>query len=149
MWMMPVTVAPSTIAASIFAVSSGPADSPSRSDLVSAASTSAIRMSRTPMQTVPMPSQTPLPVSRARPTPPSASTRPMSAPKSSRRTTGSSGALARRMNWDQECEPRSSLDSWMAVRKEKLSAMIANTSTPTGQYQCSISCGCLIFSKPS
>lgn len=70
----------------------------------------------------------------------------MSAPKSSRRTTGSSGALARRMNWDQECVPRSSFDSLMAVRNEKPSAMIAKSRTPTGQYQCSSSCGCLIFS---
>lgn len=70
----------------------------------------------------------------------------MSAPKSSSRTTGSSGAFARRTNWVQESEPRVSLDSLIAVRKEKLSAMIAKTRTPTGQYQASIACGCLIFS---
>ena len=49
----------------------------------------------------------------------SARTRPMSAPKSSSRTTGSSGALARRTNWTQGDVPRISLDSTMAVRKEK------------------------------
>lgn len=70
----------------------------------------------------------------------------MSAPKSSRRTTGSSGAFARRMNSVQDSAPRVWLDSLMAVRKEKPSAMIAKIRTPTGQYQASISCGCLIFS---
>ena len=63
MWMMRVTVSPSTTAASIFATSSAPAASPSSRDLVSAARTSAMTMSRTPMQRVPMPSQTPSPVS--------------------------------------------------------------------------------------
>ena len=57
-------------------------------------------ISRMPMHRVPMPSQTPSSVARARPTPTSARTRPMRAPKSSSRTTGSSGALARRMNCD-------------------------------------------------
>jgi len=82
MWMTPVTVSPATIAVSILWTSSAPADSPSSRDLVSAARTRAIRMSRTPMHRVPMPSQTPSPVSRARPTPPSARIRPTRAPRS-------------------------------------------------------------------
>ncbi len=70
----------------------------------------------------------------------------MSAPKSSSRTTGSSGALARRMNSVQDWAPRVWLDSLMAVRKEKPSARIAKIRTPTGQYQCSMACGWRTFS---
>lgn len=98
------------------------------------------------MHRVPMPSQTPSPVASAMLTPPSARIRPTSAPRSSKRTTGSSGALAWRTNSLQDCLPRRAFDSTMAIRKENVSAMIAKTRTPTGQYQCSISCGCLIFS---
>ena len=98
------------------------------------------------MHSVPMPSQTPSPVSRARPTPPSASTRPTSAPKSSSRTTGQLGGLGAADELGPGRLPRSSLDSLIAVRKEKPSAMIAKTRTPTGQYQFVSSCGWLIFS---
>lgn len=146
MWITRVTTSPSTTAAAIFSTSSVPAASPSSRDLVSAASTIAMMISRTPIHRVPMPSQTPSPVSRAMPTPARARTRPTSAPRSSSRTTGSSGALARLMNWPHDSVPRISFDSLIAVRNEKLSAMIAKTRTPTGQYQCSIACGCLIFS---
>ena len=51
-----------------------------------------------PMNSVPTASKTPLPVIAVRPTPKSAKTRPMRAATSSSSTTGSSGALARRMN---------------------------------------------------
>lgn len=70
----------------------------------------------------------------------------MRAPKSSSSTTGSSGALARRMNSVQDIVPRVWLDSLMAVRKEEPSATIAKMRTPTGQYQCSTACGWRTFS---
>ena len=105
-----------------------------------------MQMSRVPMHRVPMPSQTPLSVASAMPTPSRARTRPIRAPKSSSRTTGSSGALARRMNSIQDSVPRVWLDSLMAVRKEKPSATMAKIRTPTGQYQWSMACGWRIFS---
>ena len=76
---------------------------------------------------VPMTSKIPFRVISVIPTPNSANTSPTSAAKSSSRITGSSGALAERMNFFQDCWPRVLLDSMMAVRKEKLSAMIAAT----------------------
>ena len=59
---------------------------------------------------------------------------PMSAAKSSSSTTGSSGAFARRMNWTQERCRGPCCDSWMAVRKEKLSSTIAKPSTTSGTH---------------
>ncbi len=106
MWMTRVTLSPSTSAARILATDSLLPDSPSSSDFVSSASTTAMTTSRTPMHSVPTPSQTPSPVASARPTPPSARIRPTSAPRSSSRTTGSSGALAVRTNCVHDWEPR-------------------------------------------
>ncbi len=67
--------------------------------------------------------------------------RPTSAPKSSRSTTGSSGAFAVRMNCHHERVPRNGLDSRTAVRKEKPSMTIAETRTTIGT-QCHDSIGC-------
>ena len=73
--------------------------------------------SSTPMATVPTPSHTGSPVSIVSPTPASANTRPISAPESSSRTTGSSGLRELRMNRHQLPEPFSGRDSTIAVRK--------------------------------
>src|SRR5207237_898361 len=61
--------------------------------------------SSAPMHTVPTPSHTGLPVIVDKPTPASASSRPISAAKSSNSTTGSSGVLAPRTNSPQLAEP--------------------------------------------
>ena len=87
-----------------------------------------------PIMAVPMTSQIAFRVISVIPTPNSANTSPISAAKSSSRITGSSGALAERMNFFQDCRPRVLLDSTMAVRKEKLSAMMAATSTTSGTH---------------
>ena len=83
---------------------------------------------------MPITSKYPFRVIRVSPTPNSANTRPSSAAKSSSRITGSSGALAERMNLRQLCFPRTLLDSRIAVRNESDSAMIAAPSTTSGTH---------------
>ena len=65
--------------------------------------------------------------------------------------TGSSGCLALRTNLTQLCLPRTWLDSMIAVRNEKDSAMIAPMSTASGTHQKSpsMACGCWSFSHAS
>ena len=124
------------------ATSSAVADSPSSSDFISVARMMAMVTSRRPIIAVPAASQRPLPVARVRTTPASAKTRPSRAPKSSSSTIGSSGALAVRTKPTQDRAPLCGRDSWIAVRKEKLSRPIDATSTTIGTH-CheSIPCG--------
>ena len=64
--------------------------------------------------------------------------------------TGSSGDLERRMNCTQDWSPRTVLDSLIAVRNEKPSAMIAKISTPKAHPGVvDGSCGPLILCQPS
>ncbi len=146
MWITRVTASWSTSASRIRWTTSRSADSPSSSDLVSNARTTAMTTSRMPMQRVPTPSQTPSPVITVSETPSSARTSPISAPVSSSRTTGSSGALARRTNSTQPRFPFAFSDSLMAVKKDQPSIKMAKTSTPTAQPQPRSSCGSWIFS---
>ena len=91
--------------------------SPSSRDFISIARMIAMVTSSRPIIAVPTASQRPSSVMRVMLTPNRAKTRPNRAPLSSRSTTGSSGALAVRMNCTQLCFPRTRLDSTMAVRK--------------------------------
>jgi hypothetical protein len=75
--------------------------------------------------------------------------RPTSAPRSSRSTTGSSGFFERRMNCHQEASPRTLFDSTIAVRNENVSSATATTRIPIATPAASISCGWRIFSMPS
>ena len=100
------------------------------------------------MVSVPMPSQTASPVTSVAVSADSAMASPISAPKSSSRTTGSSGFLDRRMNCHQLASPRTLLDSTMAVRNEKVSSTIANSRMPIATPGDSTSWGCRIFSSP-
>src|SRR6185437_1291490 len=72
--------------------------SPMSSDFISTARMLAMRTSRMPIIAVPAASQRPSPVSSVIETPNSANIRPRSAPQSSNRMTGNSGALAVRTN---------------------------------------------------
>ena len=102
------------------------------------------------MHSVPMPSHTASPVTSEVVTAARASTRPTSAPRSSRSTTGSSGCFERRMNCHQ---PTSGLLTWrastMAVRNEKVSATMLNSRMPIAISGDSSSWGWRIFSMPS
>src|SRR5688572_2018159 len=121
-------------APAIRATASGLAASPSSRLLVSIARAIATATSSRPIMTVPITSKMPLWVSSVMPTPNSAKIKPSSAAKSSSKITGSSGALAARMNLFQVCLPRVLLDSLMAVRNERLSATIAATRITTGTH---------------
>ena len=111
------------------------ADSPSSRDLVSSGQDERDQDEQEPMQRVPMPSQTPSPVSERQA---DAAEREDQADERAEvlqeddRQLGGLGAADELL---QELSPRTWLDSLMAVRKEKHSAMIAKTRTPTGQYQ--------------
>ena len=83
---------------------------------------------------VPITSKTGLRVIRVSPTPSMANASPVNAAKSSRRITGSSGALARRMYSTIEARPRSRFASWIAVRKLRDSITIAASSTTIGTH---------------
>ena len=63
-----------------------------------------------------------------------ANTRPTSAAKSSSRITGSSGALARRMNSQYDASRLVLLVSMIAVRNENDSSTIAMPSTTSGTH---------------
>ena len=76
---------------------SGLAASPMRSDFISIASTVATAPSRSPMMTVPTPSQVALPVSCDSVIATRATTSPQSAAESSSSTTGTSGDFDSRM----------------------------------------------------
>ena len=76
-------------------------------------------------------------------------TRPTSAPESSSSSTGSSGALVRRMNVNQPSEPRSGVDSRMAVRNENPSITMAMARMARAHPGESRSWGCRSFSTPS
>ena len=78
-----------------------------------------------------------------------AMTRPVSAPKSSRRTTGSSGCLARRMNCHHERSPLRGRDSMTAVRNDQPSRTMAITRMAMATDGDSSSWGWRSFSMPS
>jgi hypothetical protein len=140
-WITEGTPSP-TSAARIASTSARVADSPSSSDFVSTASTTAITTSSTPIPAEPIASQRPSSVTSVIETPNSAMTRPISAPKSSSSTTGSSGAFAVRMYCTQDCFPRVWFASRIAVRKDSPSITIAASSTTIGtQCQEWIGCG--------
>ena len=99
------------------------------------------------MQRVPMPSQTPSPVSQGEADAAEGEDQADERAEVLQQDDGQFGGLGAADELRPGLRCRAVwLDSLMAVRKEKPSAMIAKTRTPTGQYQCSISCGCLIFS---
>ena len=82
-------------------------------------------------------------------TPKSARNRPISAPESSRSTTGSSGAFERRMNPSHELLPRSGRASCTAVRNENPSKIMAPTRMPTAHQSDSGSWGWRSLEMPS
>jgi len=90
--------------------------SPRSKDFISRARITAMTTSSRPIIAVPAASQRPSPVSSVIETPNSANIRPRSAPQSSSRMTGNSGALAVRTNSFQERSPRTWFDSMTAVR---------------------------------
>ena len=146
MWIMR-SLSPSSIAARIFAKSSGEAASPKIRDFISTARNTAIKTNRIPIARVPNASHRPLPVNRVRPTPKSAKIRPSSAPASSSRSTGSSGFFEVRKKRIQLCLPFSSRDSFTATRNELPSSRIEPTRTATGTHCHSvIPCGSCSFS---
>ena len=69
-------------------------------------------------------------------------TRPMSAPKSSSSTTGSSGCFERRMKRNHDASPLNGRGSFIAVRNEKLSSAMATSRMPMAQPGDSSSWGC-------
>src|SRR5581483_8802017 len=148
-WMTRSTPGVPSRAAQMAACTAGAAASPMRRLLVSTASTKAMQPSRAPMARLPTASKRGFPVSSARPMPTRAKARPSSAPVSSRRTTGSSGTLAWRMNSGHRRSPFSSRLSRTAVRSEEVSRAKATTSVPTAQGHESSSWGWRIFSTPS
>ena len=149
MWMMRSASGPATIACSIVSRSASLAPSPTRRHLVSMPSTMATSTSRVPIISVPIASNSGLPVITVRPTARNAKTRPRRAATSSSSTTGSSGAFAWRTNWTQLCLPRTRFDSLTAVRSENDSSTIAIESTRIGSHATSSSCGCCSLSMPS
>ena len=128
---------------------SGLADSPISRLFISTASTAATQPSRIPIAIDPAPSHLPLPVIVDSVTAISAKPRPISAAKSSSSTTGSSGALARRMKARQLIRPRDWFDWLIAVRNENASSTIATPSTANATTGESTSSGCLIRLMPS
>lgn len=103
-----------------------------------------MQTSRMPIARVPAASHRPFPVTSVIETPTRAKIRPIRAPRSSRSTTGNSGAFARRTNCTQFALPRMWFDSLIAVRNENPSRPIATTSTVIGSHcQLSNPCGSL------
>ena len=92
MWMRRFTLGSTSMAATIFCWSAVEAASPMSRPFISIARITAMTMSRTPMASVPTPSHTGSSVTWAMLTAARARTRPTRAPKSSSRTTGSSGS---------------------------------------------------------
>ena len=81
------------------------------------------------MASEPAPSHLPSPVSVASATPVKAKASPIRAARSSSRTTGSSGALVRRMKVPQLRLPRTLLASLIPVRSENASSTADRAST--------------------
>ncbi|OLT15763.1 hypothetical protein BJF78_16135 [Pseudonocardia sp. CNS-139] len=140
---------PVSIADVIVESTGGAAPSPMSRLFISMIRMIAITPSSTPMEIVPNASKTGSPVSTLSPTPSSARTRPTSAPRSSSSTTGSSGTFDWRMNCHHVLSPLSGRDSWIAVRKEKISSTIATTRITTATIGDVSSSGCASFSMPS
>ena len=108
-------------------------------------STIATMMRSVPIMSVPIASNSELPVIAVRPTPKSAKNRPVRAAMSSSRTTGSSGAFACRTNETHDWPfVRTWLLSLTAVRSDSDSSTIAITSTRSAPQKFSSSCGCVI-----
>ena len=125
------------------------AASPMRRLFISMARTTAMTPSNAPMAVVPTPSQNAFPVTTAVMTAVRAMTKPTSAPRSSRMTTGNSGDFERRMKRGHDAEPFTSRASWMAGRKEKDSRRTATKRIPIAHPADSMACGWSIFSIPS
>ena len=80
----------------------------------------------------------------------SANTRPVSAATSSSSTTGSSGALARRMNCGHDMPALCGRDSLhRRAQRERLEADRDQQHQDRAATQFSSGCGCVSFSKPS
>jgi hypothetical protein len=103
----------------------------------------------TPIVTVPTPSHIGSSVTSVMVMALSAITRPVSAPRSSSRTTGSSGVFARRTNCGQELRPLTARDSTIAVRNEKHSRTIATPRITMATVADSIGSGCWSLCTPS
>ena len=129
-WMTRSMSGSSARAVRISASSSGSAPSPTSMLDTSKDRKTAITTSSTPIAIEPRPSQRPSPVTTAIVTPKRAKARPIRAPVSSSRTTGSSGWRASRTNCDSGLEPRDFFDSRKAVRSENDSSTMATNSTP-------------------
>ena len=142
------TAGESPIASVIRARSPTSAASPMSRLCISRARNTAIVPSSTPIARVPMASHRGSPVRWTVITAPRATARPISAPASSRRTTGSSGCLERSTNRDHEALPRTRLASRIAVRMERDSRTRPRTRIPTAQPTFSSMCGCRSFSMP-
>ena len=130
MWMTRTTSGPSSSAAMIIRCMSGLADSPISRLFISTARMAAAVASSKPMASEPAPSHRPLPVSTDSATPANANASPIRAAMSSRRTTGSSGALVRRMKVPQLRSPRTWFASLIPVRSENASSTADRASTP-------------------
>ena len=127
------------IAFSILIDCSGNAPSPIKRLFVSIAKIIAINPSRTPIDNVPIPSQTAFPVTSAIRTHTNANTSPIRAPKSSRSTTGNSGMRDLLIKLFQEWSPLYKRDSLTAVWKAYASMTIANRSIANAHHKDSIS----------
>ena len=101
------------------------------------------------MASEPMPSHRPSPVSTDSATPANANVSPIRAAVSSSRTTGSSGALVRRMKVPQLRPPRTLFASPMAVRSENDSSTKDRASTTNAISGERISSGLMILWMPS
>ncbi len=106
------------------------AASPINKLFISTARMPAAVASSAPMASEPAPSHLPSPVNTDSATPANANTSPIRAAMSSRRTTGSSGALVRRMKVPQLRLPRTVFASLIPVRSENASNTADRARTP-------------------
>ncbi len=149
MWMTRSTSGPSSSAATIFRCISALAASPISKLFISTARIAAAAASSTPMASEPAPSHWPLPVSADSVTPANANASPIRAARSSSRTTGSSGALVRRMKVPQFRSPRTLLASLTPVRSEKPSSTADRARTIRATRGERIGSGFRILCRPS
>ena len=150
MWIRRCTLGSISMAAAIFSWSVTLADSPMSRPFISIASTMAMPIRSRPIDSVPMPSHRGSPVMCETVTAVRAMTRPTRAPRSSSRTTGSSGCLVRRMKPHQlSCGSLTAEDSMTAVRNDHSSSTIATSRMPMATFTDSSSWGWRIFSTPS
>ena len=137
------------IASRISATTPTAAASPTRRLWVSRLTTSPIAMRRMPMAIEASPSQAPSPVIALKVTPNAAIATPMIAPRSSRKTTISSGAFVSRRRRFQVSSPLAPPQARTVVLSDQPSSIAARARTPNAQRGSTICSPAIRWLTPS